>query len=403
MESFLGGCVPELSPTWWSAWALREAQQSSSLLVFLCTLGDALRSEGVPLGRLSLQLRILHPLLAGRSYIWWAGVGGHVEDHPHSGLESATYKLSPGAQIHAGVPKIKRNLTDPAVLVEFPVLGRFLEAGLVDYLALGLPFRKGGPQAVTWASEGRLFSEAEVACLEGLGPAIAVMAELCLAQELSDTIVNTYLGKMAGRRVLDGSIARRARHRLRAVLWYSDLRDFTHISETEPADSLLSILDAHFEQVVAAVHGEGGEVLKFIGDGTLAMFPIDAGKSSDACRRALAAARDAGRRLTGLTVPSNGKVVGFGLALHIGEVVYGNVGAPDRLDFTVVGPAVNRVSRVESLCRELGRVVLATEEFAAMVGNELVPVGTWPLKGIPGAHRLWSLPPEGVASGRRSG
>jgi adenylate cyclase len=372
-------------------WLLTEGRRLRSPGDLMAALSAQLMARGVPVARASLQLRILHPQYAGRSYTWWQGEGWHREDHVHRPQYNQEYRLSPVYSIHEGGPPLRRRL-GPADPIDFPVLEHFRARGLTDYLALPLPMGDGAIEAVSWATDAASgFSDGALATLEALGPALAAVLELEVLRELSRTLLDTYLGRMTGGRVLDGSIARGDRDALRAVIWWADLRGFTELSELEPPAHLLSLLDDWFERVSGPIRVHGGEILKFIGDGILAIFPVTRPDDEPrVCRAALAAAHDARTRLLGLCSPA-GLELRYGLAMHVGDVVYGNVGAPDRLDFTVVGADVNRTNRIERWCRELRRPVIVSEAFAAHVPDAVERLGEFPLKGLRGLQTLYGL------------
>jgi class 3 adenylate cyclase len=208
------------------------------------------------------------------------------------------------------------------------------------------------------------------------------------------TLMETYLGRWTGARVLAGAIQRGHSETIHAVLWYSDLRDFTALSESLPRDRMIALLNAHFERLAAPIKAFGGEVLKFMGDGLLAIFPTGTGGADRACERALKAARGARAGMAALNGERRGRSespLAFGLALHLGDVMYGNIGAPDRLDFTVIGPAVNLASRLEALCKQLDMSVLISAAFASACREELALIGSYRLSGIARPAEVFTL------------
>jgi class 3 adenylate cyclase len=216
-----------------------------------------------------------------------------------------------------------------------------------------------------------------------------------VTRQTAATLITTYLGRRSGARVLAGAVQRGDGETIHAVLWYSDLRDFTALSERLPRDRLIALLNAHFERLAAPIKAFGGEVHKFMGDGLLAIFPIEGDDAGQACALALKAARAARAGMAALNGERQAQgesPLGFGLALHLGDVLYGNIGAPDRLDFTVIGPAVNLVSRLEALCKQLDCPVLTSTPFAAACREQLVPVGSYPLPGFSLPADVYSLP-----------
>ena len=215
---------------------------------------------------------------------------------------------------------------------------------------------------------------------------------------IAETLVETYLGRDAGRRVLSGRIRRGVADRIEAALWFSDLRDFTRIAEAAPAEQLIPLLNDYADAIITAIDGAGGDVLKLLGDGVLAVFTQ--GDTAVSCGAALAAAKEARRRvaaLNGKRAAEGLRVTDFYLGLHVGEVFYGNIGSVSRLDFTVVGLAVNEVSRIAALCRSVDQPVLISSAFADRSGDargELVSVGRYALRGVQRPQELFTLEPR---------
>jgi adenylate cyclase len=244
------------------------------------------------------------------------------------------------------------------------------------------------------------FSDDEISALRRLTPFLGLAIKSASLGRIAETLVETYLGRDAGRRVLRGRIARGVADRIETVLWFSDLRNYTRISETSPPEQIIPLLNDYADAVVSAIHQNSGDVLKLIGDGVLAIFP--AGQRDRACAAALHAARLA-REAVGLLnarrlkegVPATDMYLG----LHIGEVFYGNIGSKERLDFTVVGPAVNEVSRIAAMCRSVDQPVLlsaafASAAFAACVDlgrRPFVSVGRYALRGVGKPQELFTL------------
>jgi len=227
-------------------------------------------------------------------------------------------------------------------------------------------------------------------------PAVSLAIVSDAEHTIASGLLTAYLGGDAGRRVHAGVVERGSVESIRAVLWYADIRGFTPVADATPGPVLVEMLDDIFETLTAALRPRGGEVLKFLGDGMLASFAFVAETRDEISRQALAAAAEAMRGLDRLNVDRarEGKpIAAVDLALHLGEVLYGNVGAMDRLDFTVIGPAVNEVARIETLCEPLGRRVLVSAELAAAVGNkiQLEPLGAHLLRGVREPKEIFAL------------
>jgi adenylate cyclase len=306
--------------------------------------------------------------------------------------------------IEQGISLVRRFLVggDPA---DFPMFATLRDKGMTDIVALITRF--AAPRVIGemdcvysyWSTdrpEG--FEDGQLAALTGLMSTLALAIKCASLTRIAGTLVETYLGRDAGRRVLGGLIRRGVAEKISAVLWYSDLRDFTSITDRAPPEQIIPLLDDYGEAVISAIYENGGDVLKLIGDGILAIFT--AASAEDACRSAIAAqtalqerVADLNRRRAGDDLP----VTEVYLGLHIGEVFYGNIGSKDRLDFTVVGPAVNEVSRIAAMCRSAGRNVLLSQAFAdAMARLErgrLVSVGRYALRGVERPQELFTLDP----------
>jgi adenylate cyclase len=245
------------------------------------------------------------------------------------------------------------------------------------------------------------FAAADLAALEFLVPCLAVALKGASVAGIAESLVETYLGRDAGHRVLRGNIERGVADKIGAVLWFSDLQGFTRITEIAPPAQIIPLLNDYADAIVTALQDQGGEVLKFIGDGILAIFDIfNAALPSDACACALDAALDANRRVAALNQRRKAAglpVTRFYLGLHVGEVFYGNIGSTERLDFTVVGPAVNETSRIAAMCRSLDQDVLLSSAFAEAAGEareRLVSVGRYALRGVHRPQELYTIDPE---------
>jgi len=343
------------------AWLVDEAGASPGPDRFLAAFGGRLRADGLPLAGGALTLAVPHPIIARRTWLWRADNEAVIEALAFAGN---TLKQA-GRDWLAGLGPVQEDMVGPGP--DSPVLGW------------------AGTRPFDCVESGRLRQAARFAA----APLAALAARSALA-----ALLEAYLGRRSAARVQAGALRRGTGETIRAALLYADLRDFTALSEsTEPA-AVIAALDAWFDRVAGAVHAFGGEVLKFIGDGALAIFPVT-GAPAEACEaalRAVTAARagmahlDAARQAQGLPP------LPFGAALHLGEMLWGNIGAVDRLDFTAIGPAVNLVSRLEGLCRPLGRSVLISGAVAAETTVPLVPLGEHVLRGIAAPCAVFTLP-----------
>jgi adenylate cyclase len=368
----------------------------------------------VPLWRAFAGMRTLHPQWAGYGYTWRCDIGAVEPSQFARGAEYEELVLeSPfgllGRQIReagaGGAPwaSLRRRLAGPEAQRDFPILERLAAAGATDYFAESVRFgAEGDPSRgsglgysfATDRAEG--FSEDDIRLFQSVLPAAALAMMGYAAHVIAGGLLEAYLGGDAGRRVHSGAVERGSVESLRAVLWYADIRGFTRIADRTAGPVVVELLDEVFETLASTLRRRGGEILKFLGDGMLAAFPFAAGEREETCRRALDAAADAMRALDRLNAARKAKmkpVARVDLALHLGEVLYGNVGAVDRLDFTVIGPAVNEVARLEALCEPLGAPVVVSAELAAACGDRrrLKPLGRHPLRGVRRERDVFAL------------
>jgi adenylate cyclase len=356
----------QLCPT--LTWLVDAASASPAADRFLAELGTRLIRDDVPLAGGALTLAVPHPIIARRTWLWRAENGAVIEAVGFLGARMADAHGDAGRGWLAGLA---------AGVVHEDVVGAGPDGPVLGWI---------GPREFTQVEAGRLHDAARFAA----APLAALSARATLT-----AVLEAYLGRRSAARVLAGPLRRDPGETLRAVLLYADLRSFTALSEAEPPAAVIAALGAWFDCIAGAVHAFGGEVLKFIGDGVLAIFPVTGDKPRDACDAALRAVSSAKAGMVHLDVERRGQglpSLSFGVALHLGEILWGNVGAADRLDFTAIGPAVNLVSRLEGLCRPLGRTVLISGAVAAETTATLVPLGTHALRGIEAACAVYTVP-----------
>jgi adenylate cyclase len=363
-------------------------------MVELCTW---LCRRGLPLLQVNQYTPTLHPLMQGVECIWRrSGSAEEVQLQWRGGEDLPEWRANPLRRIMLGADEIRLDLRAPDPDFEAPVLDQLRAAGASEYLVLAVPLAQGQANAISFATDAASgFSLGDRGELRNLTGPLGLVLDLLEARRTARTLLDTYLGRGPGREVLKGAIHRGDRRDLDAVILFADLRDFTARSASWSVDELLAALDTYYQILVDALMAAGGEILKFMGDGLLAAFPIGAPEDlAGTCRRALTATLEARQALAEANrarAARGALPLEFGVALHVGRVVYGNIGGQGRLDFTVIGPAVNLVSRVEALCRALGQPVLATAEFAQHV-DELVLVGEHAIRGLPDPAELFALP-----------
>jgi len=385
-------------------WLLSSENHGAGALAVGAEMCRRLTQIGVPIARAHVLVLVLHPLYHGRSYLWEPVRGAWAEDHAHGVQDQDGWTLSPfKAMIDGQLPARARfELTDPAQAAAYPVLEAFRQQGMTDYFAIRLTlvtYDEATRHAMSFCTRAPGgFSDEHLEILDSLERILSVRLESVMRRELAEIALTTYLGADPAERVLRGQIRRGDVEYTDTVLWFSDLRDYTFLSEHISAEALLDLLGDYFEVVSDTVRQHGGVVLKFIGDAVLAVFHYREGEVQDACIRAAAAARAVCHTLDGVVRErtEHGKTpFEYGIALHVGQVIYGNIGAADRLDFTVVGPAVNLAARIEDLCRPLKQRMIASDDFAQALGQELQPLGTYALKGVETPMRLYAVSTEG--------
>ena len=349
-------------------------------------------AAGIPLWRGHISYSVLHPLYSGMGMTWLRHRGVEIESYERIGgpqperfLASPLYHL-----IESRIPFLRRHLVGREALLDFTVLTEFRDMGATDYLAFTVAFGSGKLDGMvgSWMTDRSSgFSDQDIQALLRLQRRLGVACKMRVRDQIARNVVMTYLGPDAGQRVLSGQIKRGEGETIRAVIWYSDLRDSTQMADALSQDDYIRVLNDYFESAGGAVLAHGGDILNFIGDAVLAIFPIRKGQATakQACKRALAASRDAQLRLAATNAKREELGAGplsFGLGLHLGEVLFGNIGVPERVSFSVIGPTVNEVARLESLTKELGHPVLATESFARHVPAKWIRLGRHKLRGV---------------------
>jgi adenylate cyclase len=282
--------------------------------------------------------------------------------------------------------------------MDYPVLHDLRAEGVTDYFVAPLHFSGGEVHFSSWATrQPGGFTAAEIEAIETLIPPLARIAEIRAWYRVAGNLLTTYIGKNAGERVLAGHIRRGDTEAIHAAIWLSDMRGFTALADTLPPQQLVDLLNRYFDCQVPEIHERGGEVLKYMGDGLLAIFPIGAeGEFASICAAALAAGRAARDNIAARNAAEDGVVLRFGLALHVGDVLFGNIGSGNRLDFTTIGPAVNLAARLEKLAGRLGRTILASEDFVDHCGDDgLHPVGRFAVAGFAAEQMVFGLADEG--------
>jgi adenylate cyclase len=367
-------------------WLLTDARRIVEPKAFVAALAEKLITHGIDVTRLVTGVPILHPQVHSYSARWDLGKGVSERFFRLTAETLPVLENSPVKTVYTGGGSVRCDPTAPPREGEFGILADLRRDGMTDYVALSIPFSDGATKLLSLATrQPGGFTSEQMELLEAITPGIAINLEVQALRLTARTLLDTYVGRQAGARVLEGAIKRGMGETIRAVVWLCDLRGFTGLSEQLPRDALIELLNEYFGRMCAAIEASGGEVLKFIGDALLGIFPIPGKDSGAACARALAAAESARQALAAFNAAQVGagrSTIEYGIALHVGDVMYGNIGGENRLDFTVIGPAVNLAARIEGLCSELRRPVLLSEAFVRASGLTADLLGSFSLKGL---------------------
>ena len=394
----------------WLAKAGLEGRSETVLLEGFCSRAGA---GGLPLARVMMLIDTLHPIHEGRAFRW-------EREKPEAtlteygrtaeGEAAERWRTSPLYRLLNSGESLLRLRVTAETEATFPSFAEFREAKFTDYVAIINRFAEDGVIGemdcvysywTTDRPEG--FTDDEIGALKRLTPFLGLAIKAASLARIAETLVETYLGRDAGRRVLRGRIERGVTDRIKTVLWFSDLRNYTRISETSAPEEIIPLLNDYAEAIVSSIHQNTGDVLKLIGDGVLAIFPAE--DRSRACAAALdaaRAAREAVMELNARRLEKGLPATEMYLGLHIGEVFYGNIGSKDRLDFTVVGPAVNEVSRIAAMCRSVDQPILISQAFAESCVDQrpaFASVGRFALRGVGRPQELFTLDLQGSLVG----
>ncbi len=363
---------------WNALFATPHAEVGDLLTALWLRLG----AEGVPVKRATVALRTLHPEIVGLGYVWEAGQPMQRNEHAHGEFSLTRFLQSPFRVIFEGGGPLRARLEGHAPL-PFPVLDELRARGMTDYVALPLVFSTGQIHAVTLATDrAGGFLDDEVRLFGELACALAVAVEARETRRVARTLLDAYVGARAGTEILDGRIQRGDVEMIDAVVLCCDLRGFTPLSLELAPTEVVALLNEYFELVCAPIAEAGGEVVKFIGDGLLCTFPIELQGAQRGCVAALGAARAGLAALRSAKVGAPGRELRMGVALHLGEVAFGNLGSRTRLDFTVIGPSVNLVSRLAGLCSRLDQELLVSAAFAATLPFGARSLGVHAMRGM---------------------
>ncbi len=391
-------------------WIVERGLAGDDEITLLHGFCDRCVEAGIDMSRAVAMIDTLHPVYEGRAFFW------HRDKEPETLIsEYESSREGPGAEqwrkspfhhlLQSGGSEMRFRLEEGETNA-FEILEELQSKGQTDYFIMVHRFRRetaiGEMDCFLsrWLSDSPGgFKDEDIAALRRLAPALGLAIKSCSLTRIAQSLVEVYLGRDAGRRVLEGHMQRGVAEKIHAVLWFSDMHGFTAMSERMVSDELIPLLDDYADVVISSIHGAGGDVLKLIGDGVLAIFTADDPQA--ACSAALTAEREMRKRAAALDEKRTAKgqpLASIYLGLHIGDVFYGNIGSKERLDFTVVGPAVNETHRISSLCTSVDRSLLISSDFLESLPEaeriDFVSVGRFALRGVGRAQQLFTLDPE---------
>lgn len=375
-------------------WLVDGAPGAATPVDVVERMGKELVAAGVPIDRVAAFVTTLHPTVLGRAFYWNRGEAVRVRELTGEMQASEGFRNSPVGEVFRTKREVRKRLAGVGPS-DYALYRELAEAGMTDYVCLPMAFIKGQVHAIAFAtSQAEGFADEHLAALRQVLRPLSRIAEILALHRTASNLLSTYVGRNAGERVLSGHIVKGDVETLHAVLWFSDLRGFTAMSSHMAPREIIDTLNELFDCQVSAIEHHAGEVLKFIGDGLLAIFPLAQGAPVGPCAAAaLDAADEAFAALAARNAKTAAPALRFGLALHVGEVAYGNIGGASRLDFTAIGPAVNLAARLEGLTGKLNRRLVVSAELARHVTRPLDDLGLFELKGVPEPERV--LAPRG--------
>jgi class 3 adenylate cyclase/uncharacterized protein (DUF427 family) len=405
--STAGSSRPHANPI--AGWLIEQAWKAGSAEDLMEQFCRFLHDAGYPLARSTVIIPTLHPQAFAMVLIWREDAPNvRVVFEPHDILSQPKYAHSPFAPIIRGSGGVRRHLEDSEVKLDFPIVRDLHNEGATDYMAMPFRFSDGQINVVSMTSFTKGgFTVAHLGSIYEIMPALGRLFEVHAQRRIAVSLLDTYLGRSTGKRVLNGQIKLGDGQMIHSVILFSDLRRSTQLAESMETEDYLRYLNRFFAAMAGAIIANGGEILSYIGDAVLAIFPfvdtepspdtserlLDTAVSArDACARAIGATRAAALRVAAANVAHPDlPTMHYGIGLHVGDVTYGNIGIPERLQFTVIGPAANEASRIEGMTKELGEPVVVSAKFAEHYSAGLVSRGFHALKGVQGTHELFAL------------
>jgi adenylate cyclase len=381
-------------------WLNEGARSAPQVDRFMAETCERIVACGIPLWRVGVFVSTLHPIMSGRGFIWRAETGVTTSAAPYGIEESDDYLSSPIAAVYDTGMEVRCRLRSSDDIGNSSFLASMRTEGVTDYIALPVTFSDGQREALSWSTRrAGGFTDTDLDELRTIHAPLSRMIEIFLLRLTSAGLLDNYVGSRAGQRILAGQIRRGHTEVMRAVIWLSDLRGFTPLSDRLPPKAIVELLNRYFDCQVAPIFDHGGEILKFMGDGLLAVFPVaeDGTDLRAVCQAVLRAARASRANVASMEYSIGDEVLRafrFGLALHVGQVLYGNIGGGSRLDFTCIGPAVNLAARLGKIASALNRTVIASSAFADASTEVMSDLGEFPIAGFRRVERVYGLADE---------
>lgn len=378
----------------WLTHGTRDERFIDNIFAEMCI---RLQQAGIPLKRSTLHVLIHHPQWLGARFMWSDGMReAELARVDYDVRERSEYIGSPANEMQDGATEVRENLErEPSLGRKHALYDEMRTKGLTDYVAWPLYHTLGKRHLITFATDRPGgFDDAHVAALKSVLPVLALVSEIRIKNRLARTLLETYVGSHAGELILAGATRRGTGTTVRAAIMICDLRDFTKISDNWPRDDVIDLLNDYFDAMSEPIAKHGGEILKFIGDGLLAIFPLSQPNACANLLHAVTEARQAMAALNARNSATSRAPLNYGIGVHVGDVMYGNIGSMSRLDFTVIGPAVNMASRLETLTKQVGKPVLLSRDFAELVAHEfeLERVGQYEVRGFSDPIELFAYP-----------
>jgi adenylate cyclase len=382
-----------------SDWLIDGARSAIGPGALMAQTCERLVEAGLPLWRVGIFVRTLHPDVFGRNFIWRQGQEVVIGTADFDIQQSPEFLRSPLAILYSTGQEVRYRLEDPESK-SFPFFDDMRAERVTDYVALPLKFIDGDYHASSWTTKHPGgFTDEQLDGLRSIVPPLARLIEVIGLRRIATMLLDTYVGNRAGARILAGQIRRGHTETMRVAIWLSDLRGFTPLSDRLPPETMVKLLNTYFDCQVGPILRNGGEVLKFMGDGLLAIFPIaeDGADSAGVCARILDAVTESRSNVDAMRYSEGNHVIDsfrFGVALHVGHVLYGNIGGGNRLDFTCIGPAINLAARMEKIAARLNRTVVASAQFVGAFDDGWTDLGEFPIAGLANAERVYGLRDE---------